>query len=266
MSDTKSMPKVVEVVPVMTEVEIEVPTQNDSTEGLANLYRGLEPAAMRLRSAAFSLLLISFLFCGTLEGLFGMAAAVSVLCCAAPGSLGTAYAARCTRIAAIICAALALGQLLVLSTFSFVVPHMPDAVANMCQEMPPAAVPAPTTADQTFDAPAKTADMGAYEIDISAIQISSLEVPSTPQEGAQSVVFVAAVAARRLQALAPATAAATPDDVKCARAQQFVTDVLPWVVMMGMIGELCLFIIAMSTARRALELMHLARRCGANAL
>ena len=69
------MPKVVEVVPVMTEVEIEVPTQNDSTEGLANLYRGLEPAAMRLRSAAFSLLLISFLFCGTLEGLFGMAAA-----------------------------------------------------------------------------------------------------------------------------------------------------------------------------------------------
>ena len=79
-----------------------VPSQNDSSEGLANMYRDLAPAADRLRASAFSLLLLSFFFCGTLEGMFGLIAAASVLCCAAPGSLSTAYAARCTRIAAIV--------------------------------------------------------------------------------------------------------------------------------------------------------------------
>jgi hypothetical protein len=37
-------------------------------------------------------------------------------------------------------------------------------------------------------------------------------------------------------------------------------------VFTGMIGELCLFIIAMKTARRALELLLLARRAGVNGI
>merc|ERR1719183_2450987 len=105
---------------------VAVPVINDSSSGLAQMYQDLNKPAAYLRSSATTLLLISIFFCGSLEGIFGLIAACGVLCCAAPGSLGTAYAARCTRIAAVLCAALALGQFLCLGALSMMMPHMPE--------------------------------------------------------------------------------------------------------------------------------------------
>lgn len=110
-----------------------VPVQNDSSDGLARMYSDLEPLAQRVRSSACWLLFFSMMFCGTLEGMCGLFAAAAVLCCAAPGSLGTAYASRCSKTLATITAVLALFHLLALSTFSFVVlPEVPHTVAHMC--------------------------------------------------------------------------------------------------------------------------------------
>jgi len=259
---------VVVVVPVMEKVDADVidvtvvPSQNDSSEGLANMYRDLAPAADRLRASAFSLLLLSFFFCGTLEGMFGLIAAASVLCCAAPGSLGTAYAARCTRIAAIVCAALALGEILMLGTLSMMVPHVPEAVQKMCDGVPPPPAAHLAAAPQQHHAePPAHAPMRTYELEFEA-----LTIPATAKEGAHTFVAIAVAGARRLQAVAPSSVALTPDEVKCARAQAFATDVLPYLVVLGMFAEFCLFAVAMTTARRALDLVLLARRSGANAL
>ena len=65
------------------------------------MYADLEPLARAVKSAACSLLMFSMLFCGTLEGLFGLMAATSVLCCTAPGSLGVAHSSRCAKICAV---------------------------------------------------------------------------------------------------------------------------------------------------------------------
>ena len=105
----------------------------DSSEGLARMYVDLEPLARRVRSSACWLLFFSFMFCGSIEGFFGIIAACGVLCCSAPGSLGTAYASRCTKTCAIITATIAMFHLCALSTFGFVIlPEVPHAVAEMC--------------------------------------------------------------------------------------------------------------------------------------
>jgi hypothetical protein len=65
--------------------------------------------------------------------MFGMMAAAGVLCCAAPGSLGAAHAARCTRILAIFCASFAFFHMTFLAGFSLaVLPEMPSAVEAQC--------------------------------------------------------------------------------------------------------------------------------------
>merc|ERR1719183_3441294 len=108
---------------------VAVPVINDSSSGLAQMYQDLNKPAAYLRSSATTLLLISIFFCGSLEGIFGLLAATGVLCCAAPGSLGTAYAARCTRLLAIVSAALAFTHGMCLATFAFaVLPEMPAAL------------------------------------------------------------------------------------------------------------------------------------------
>merc|ERR1719424_1030147 len=89
-------------------VAVETP-QNDSSAGLARMYADLELPAAKLRGHAVVLLCISVLMCGEPSGFFGLVAAAGVLCCAAPGSLGTAYAARCTRVCALIASIFAEG-------------------------------------------------------------------------------------------------------------------------------------------------------------
>lgn len=100
---------------------------------LVRMSEALAPHAARLRSAALLLLLFSAMFIGTLEGLFGFVAAAGVLCCAPPGPLGTAHAARCTRITATVSAAFALIHAMCLLTFTLaVLPEMPVAMDRAC--------------------------------------------------------------------------------------------------------------------------------------
>ena len=97
------------------------------------MYEDLAPYAMAVRSAAVPLLFFSAFYAGTLEGMFGLIAASGVLCCAAPGSLGVAHAAKCTRICALIAAMLALIHIFCITTFAlFVMPEMPKAFHQAC--------------------------------------------------------------------------------------------------------------------------------------
>lgn len=269
------MPKVIEVEPVMIagEVVVTVPLQNDKAPQAPHMYAELVPAAMRLRASAVSLMIISFLFCGSLEGFFGMVAAMSVLCCAAPGALGTVRTARAVRIAAVLCAAFALGQCVWLTALSFMMPHMPEAVGKACFDSitsPPPPTPFKPTAIMPVPAETVPEDLmpvvpGQKVIEHTySFSFEAVSVPATSKEAAHTFVAIFAAGARRLQAAMPVEI--DPEVLRCERAQQFVADVLPLMVLTGMIGELCLFIIAMKTARRALELLLLARRAGVNGI
>merc|ERR1719240_2562313 len=115
------------------------PTHNDSSAGYARMCQDLEPYAKALRSACSILFIFSVFLFGSLEGVFGLCAACGVLCCAAPGSLGTAYAARCTRVLAILCAGTAFCQILVLSSFGMVMPDVIPAINELCAVSPDSA-------------------------------------------------------------------------------------------------------------------------------
>jgi hypothetical protein len=248
MADTKEMKECQEEVAEIV-VVTSVPVQNDSSEGLARMYADLEEPAKKLRSSAFTLLLLSFLFCGSIEGIFAMIAALSVLCCAAPGSLGTAYAARCTRICAIVCAVVAFSQMMMLTAVSFMVPHMPEAVDSYCATMPVGGVVVATPPD----------------VKVVAVPSPADDKPLA-KEGAHKVVAFAVSGLRKLQEVATATAPMDDQAAQCEKAAYFTAEVLPYFVFFASIAELCLFIAAMTTARRALHLVLLARSMGANGL
>jgi len=234
-SKTTEMEKPMEIAIVVAEKPA-VPQQNDSAEGLARMYQDLDPLAKALRSACSILFIFSVLLFGSLEGILGLCAACGVLCCAAPGSLGTAYAARCTRVLAILCAGAALCQIMVLSTVGVLVPDVAPALDDLCSEVHAEA------ADQTT--------VG--------------ELPGVPlrQHAAQNLVAFVASGARRLQAVAPASLS----DMKCERASAFVQNVLPTAVAVGLTFEFGLFIAALITAKASRRIMFEARRQGANAM
>jgi len=234
----------VEAVVEPTVVVVTAPTQNDSSEGLARMYADLAPEAMRVRSAAFLLLCVSMFMCGTLEGLMGMIAACSVLCCAAPGSLGTAYAARCARVAALLAAGFGAAHLVALSLFSVtVLPEVPPAMATMCDQ-----------ADQA------------------GLKMIPAEAPATLPitiASAQAVASVASHAARRLDAVFLADADAPPsamDAAHCERMGRIFKDVVPSVLLMAATFQAILVIAAARTARACARLLQAARQYGANAL
>jgi len=222
---------------------VAVPAVNDSSSGLARMYEDLKPGAAALRRVASVLLCFSLLVLGspTLEGVFGLIAACGVLCCAAPGSLGTAYAARCTRICAIICAGIALFQALTLSAVAVTIPRVPQALMEVCGEEAIASLPEPFEASQKYEA----------EI--------ALDTPSFSQRGADAVVFVATSAARKLHAV-------SGRDVDCERMAEFIDMLPPSMLHFFSFVELGLFASAYATARVAARLMSDARRFGANAL
>jgi len=223
-------------------VVVEIPVVNDSSAGLARMYEDLAPGAARLRGAAISLLFFSILFMGSLEGLFGLIAAFGVLCCAAPGSLGTAYAARCTRITATVSAVIAFMHVTCMVTFAYaVLPEMPRAIHHVCPEMEGVAVRQDA---KLFVAPHHEAGM----------------LPSSP---ATFVATVATTAARRLQEFSPPVETATH---ACERAERFFTEAAPTVLLLGIFVEVGLFVSALMTAKAAARLMLQARACGANAL
>jgi len=225
-------------------VVVEPPKQNDSSEGLARMYADLELPAARLRSHAMILLCIAVLMCGEPAGFFGLVAAVGVLCCAAPGSLGTAYAARCTRIFALLSAFLALGQLMALLSLSFVLPELPAVLASHCE--------------------------GHHDVAKLAIvaegaqpDLAFTEPPMRPmaERGAVVLVGYGAHAARKLQDVAPSL-----KQVKCENLAEMADSMLPYMISTAMLIELCLFIAALNVAKSAARLMADARRFGANGL
>jgi len=239
----------------MKEVVVEaVPVQNDSSEGLAQLYRDLDPLASRLRCSATMLLFFSLCLLGSVEGLFGMIAAAGILCCAAPGSLGTAYAARCSRITATIAAAFALMHFAAVTSFAYVVlPTMPQEVKGVCAS----ATGAPGATDEGKAALLIASSVGAI-------------LPSDSEAGAPSTAvvapLVASAASKAGRMLAQTLELPTDDVAHCERLGRFFTNVAPGALMMLGLLELGLFFNAMSTAKIAALLVKQARRFGANGI
>lgn len=258
MSSEKQMP------PVQVAVEAEavvVPVINDSSSGLTRMYQELNLPAARLRSAATTLLLISVFFIGSPEGIFGLVSACGVLCCAAPGSLGTAYASRCTRITATIAATFALMHMMCLSTFALaVMPNMPHAFHEACQEQAKLAIPA----DGAFAHKEASLLPHLFLKGLAAADAEPSDEAPKAQMVAMTVATYASAASRRLQEFAPhqfdhATA-------PCERAERIFSQTAPTLVWLGVLMELCLFLAAVNTARAAGHLTLLARKHGANAM
>jgi len=176
----------------------------------------------------------------TLEGVFGLVAACGVLCYAAPGSLGTAYAARCTRVCALICAGMAFFQALTLSTVALAIPHVPRKIMETCGE---AAIEEPF---EPF-----VASQSDFELVI--------DPPTAAEHGAKAVAIVVTTAARRMQDISGRT-------IDCEMVAGFSQGVPPSLVQFFAFLELGLFVSAVATAKAAARLMSDARRFGANAL
>jgi len=249
----------------VVDVPVAIAVVTDSSEGLARMYKDLEPLAARLRSAAFGLLLFSILFMGSLEGMFGLVAACGVLCCAAPGSLGVAYAARCTRIAAIMCASIALMHTLCLTTFATVVlPEMPAAISKACEESK-MSEGAAIRADGAAPASGQLAQLisaGFASLDGPAREpLPTTEAPVEVSGTATMIASVATTASRRLQEYVQPDSAAS-----CARTQRLFHSAVPTFVLGAAIGEFGLFLTAISTAKAASRILIAARKFGANAI
>jgi len=98
--------------------------QSASPDGLASLYVELQPLANKIKVFARALLVVSLLRLASIEGLLGILSSLAVLCWAAPGSLGVAYASRQARMMAWLSASgAALG---LIGALSFAVTMMPD--------------------------------------------------------------------------------------------------------------------------------------------
>jgi len=256
----------------------------DSAAGLAQMYQDLAPLAARLRSAALPLLFFSILFMGSLEGMFGLAAAMGILCCSAPGSLGLAYSARCARVNALIAATIALMHIFCLSGFAlFILPDMPHAFRHVCADahhdkmgmMPPhdhhallggdhgmmagphdhAAIAAPPTA---------AVDQGTYVVAMD-VQVDGYELDGEMELPPSSATFVATMvsgAARRLQEVD----LLHQDTPACARAERAFAQAAPSFILAAALIEFGLFLSAITVAKHSARLVLAARSYGANAI
>lgn len=233
---------------VKIQVAEELKPQNDSSSGLAQLYNDLAPDAARLRRCAHFLMFFSILHLCSLEGMFGLIAAASVLCCAAPGSLGTAYAARCTRVAATICAGLALSHVLVLTLFaSTVMPELPKALDEACAGLHQDHIHA-------FHDKAPPASIAMFHDKNVAVQ---------------TVAHYTAASARKLQVVQEVVfdrPTMTPPHVHCEQITARALAAAPYMFLAAFLVESILFLAAIKTARASAYLIHKARAMGANAL
>jgi len=82
--------------------------QTDSTEGLRGMYNELEPYASKLRTASLALLFFGAMRLCSIQGVLAVIASSSIVCLAAPGSLGVAHAARFARPFALMAGCLAM--------------------------------------------------------------------------------------------------------------------------------------------------------------
>lgn len=210
--------------------------QNDSRAGLMQMYADLTPLADQLKSSATLLFIFSLFYFCTLEGMFGLIAASGVLFCAAPGALGTAYAARCTRVCAILCAGLSLGHLCAIMVVMSMLPAIYEK-SDMCSDARFEHMPHPPPVA-----------MGTWDWSTDAF--------------AESV----STAGRKLSVAMPAAMPAAFGEVECEEMSSFFQKMAPVIIMSAAAINLCLFISAVKTAKRAALLVREARRMGANAI
>jgi len=226
-----------EVPTKAVEVVVAEPIVNDSSQGLAQLYLDLQPYAFRVRRCAFSLLMFSIFNLCSLEGIFGMVAACGVLCCAAPGSLGVAYAARCARISATIAAGLALSHVVVLSMVSFaVLPEMPHALDRACEGATPASP-------------------------------FALHMLTDKHAAAETVALGLSHAARKLQEVGvPMLAPALPESQRCEEMARMMSKAAQPFIASVIIMRFGLFLSAFMLSVASGILIRKARSFGANAM
>lgn len=257
------------------DVEVAVPVVNDSSEGLARMLNDLAPLAARLRANATILLLFSVLFMGSLEGMFGMIAAIGLLCCAAPGPLGAAAAARCTRIMATVCATFALMHILCLSFFAVaVLPEMPHAFHHACAEAhhPPLAdkmaLAAPAHQQAPPEGPAHFVGHLVVRTFVAAPhheEGAPENISQGPRPSAMFFATVATTAHRRLQEFAYGEPA-DMDEPSCLKTERLFAQAAPVFLVAAIFVELGLFIAAINTAKAAARLVYTARKSGANGI
>lgn len=112
-------------------VHAELPTVNDSSAGLQQLYTDLEPYAAKYKMSAKMLLLFSMCRLFSPAGILGLLASYFVLAAAAPGSLGAAYSGRWARIVALLSAACSAFTLMTGTMVGLHVMLHPEKVAAM---------------------------------------------------------------------------------------------------------------------------------------
>ena len=118
---------------VVTKGEPLEPAQNDSASGLAAMHKDLAPMAAQVKGGAAMLLVFSLFRLGSLQGILGLVAATGVLCCSAPGSLGTAYAARRARCTSLCAASFSLFTLLMIGClYMHALPTLPARMHEQC--------------------------------------------------------------------------------------------------------------------------------------
>ena len=263
------------------------------------MYEDLAPYAMAVHSAAVPLLFFSAFYAGTLEGMFGLIAASGVLCCAAPGSLGVAHAAKCTRICALIAAMLALIHIFCITTFAlFVMPEMPKAFHQACvmntqQELGLiAAAPVHSNLwsnDAAPSADAAVAPIPAAHEEVALVKDDDKDVFTATQEFPKAThaegiaVFTASVsttAVRRLQEYYsfdyPEVTEEEPakDDNKdepsmptdCEHAERMFAKAAPIAMMLSLLVEFGLFTSALRVAKASARIVLAARSFGANGI
>jgi hypothetical protein len=222
------------------EAQVAVPVINDSSAGLAQLYVDLNPLALKVRRNASFVLFYGLMLMCTAEGMFSLIAAAGVLCCAAPGSLGTAYAARFTRIMASIAAGISLAHILFLSSFAIVVmPHMPQAIERVCGPSPP-------------DHPAFNA--GPMSIALHAV--------TSQEAAADTVAFGISSASRKLQEVVNSASPPVP----CEQMGRFVGHAAHPFLMVVFFLQCGLFASTLCLSKSSGALVRKARECGANAI
>ena len=123
---------------------------------------------------------------------------------------------------------MALCQIMVMSSLSWIMTEVPPAVEALCND----------------HAVADTATLVVRE------------------RGAQKIVAFAATASRQLQEMKPEALA----NMRCENAIGFANNVLPYMVAIGFSLEFGLFITALLTAKAAKNITISARNMGANAM
>lgn len=222
-----------------------------------------------MRSCACTLFILSFFVCGTLEGMFGMAAAMAVLCCAHPSVLGVAHASKCAKCAATMCAILGMFHLTILSFFAFaVMPEVPQAVQASCAN---GATPesfyeslSMGLAPHAGAHPPHPHEGHAHD----GHPHHPVAFPTTSKDAAYVVGNVATHASRKLTevyqviVMGEVEVAPPPVDAHCEKVAHFFDETAPILLLLIALMQFCLILASLNLSKAAGRLILAARARG----